>query len=512
MPREEVESDLVFAGMLVFSCPPKSDARRTMRDLRESSHRLMMITGDATLTAAAVALDLGLVDKPVAVLRGSEWQSVAGEKLADFDGVDEVLRAHSLCVSGDELGELLSRVDGTPRRLLPNVSVFARTSPVQKERVLALLKDAGYQTLMCGDGTNDVGALKQADVGIAVLNRGPQPKKKRVKFGDLTSEAKKQVEAKMRKKREEERKKNGGAYESIRERRMRELQERLARDEPPPPALGDASIASSFTSKWINVAPIANVIRQGRCTLVTTLQMYKILALNCLVTAYSLSVLYLKGVKLGDTQMTITGVLVAFCFLFISRSKPAEQLAKQRPQPSIFSAYAIFSVLLQMALHLWALQRVSTMAEHEMALAATREAVAASQPVINEFGDVVRPAMAAVNATATPIDPDVFTPTLLNSVVFLLCSSMQVSNFAANYRGAPFMVPITQNQPLMWGLIAVAFFAFFCASEFSPQLNDAFALVPMPSIQFRTAITMTMATDMIGCFIVEQVARRLFQS
>jgi cation-transporting ATPase 13A1 len=512
MPREEVESDLVFAGMLVFSCPPKSDARRTMRDLRESSHRLMMITGDATLTAAAVALDLGLVEKPVAVLRGSEWQSVAGEKLADFDGVDEVLRAHSLCVSGDELGELLSRVDGTPRRLLPNVSVFARTSPVQKERVLALLKDAGYQTLMCGDGTNDVGALKQADVGIAVLNRGPQPKKKRVKFGDLTSEAKKQVEAKMRKKREEERKKNGGAYETIRERRMRELQERLARDEPPPPALGDASIASSFTSKWINVAPIANVIRQGRCTLVTTLQMYKILALNCLVTAYSLSVLYLKGVKLGDTQMTITGVLVAFCFLFISRSKPAEQLAKQRPQPSIFSAYAIFSVVLQMALHLWALQRVSTMAEHEMALAATREAVAASQPVINEFGDVVRPAMAAVNATVTPIDPDVFTPTLLNSVVFLLCSSMQVSNFAANYRGAPFMVPITQNQPLMWGLIAVAFFAFFCASEFSPQLNDAFALVPMPSIQFRTAITMTMATDMIGCFIVEQVARRVFQS
>jgi cation-transporting ATPase 13A1 len=513
IPRSEVEGGLTFAGMLVFSCPPKSDARRTMRDLRESSHMLMMITGDATLTAAAVAADLGLVDKPVAVLRGAEWQTVAGARLGDADAYGDVAREHALCVSGEELGELLARADGTPRRLLPLVSVFARTSPSQKERVLSTLKEAGFATLMCGDGTNDVGALKQADVGVAVLNRGPQPKKKRVKFGELTSEAKKQVEEKLRKKREEERKKNGGAYEGARERRIRELQDRLARDEPPPPALGDASIASSFTSKWTNVAPIANIIRQGRSTLVTTLQMYKILALNCLVTAYCLSVLYLKGVKLGDTQMTITGVLVAFCFLFLSRSKPAETLAKQRPQPSIFSPYAVFSVLCQMALHLWALQRVTALAETEMALEASRAAAAASQAVINEYGDVVRPAVAAAaEAAVVALDADVFTPTLLNSVVFLLSSSMQVSNFAANYRGHPFMVPITQNEPLLFGLIAVAFVAFFCASEFAPKLNEAFDLVPFPSIQFRTSVTVTMATDMIGCILAEQVARRLFHS
>lgn len=64
--------------------------------------------------------------------------------------------------------------------------------------------------------------------------------------------------------------------------------------------LGDACIAAPFTYKFSSLKSVKRVIRQGRSTLTSTFQQYKILSLNCLISAYTMSALYLDGVKMGD--------------------------------------------------------------------------------------------------------------------------------------------------------------------------------------------------------------------
>lgn len=71
----------------------------------------------------------------------------------------------------------------------------------------------------------------------------------------------------------------------------------------------------------------------------------QILALNCLISAYSLSVLYLDGVKYGDRQMTALGMLMSVSFITISRSKPLSKLSPVRPITSIFHPALFLSIL-----------------------------------------------------------------------------------------------------------------------------------------------------------------------
>ena len=85
-------------------------------------------------------------------------------------------------------------------------------------------------------------------------------------------------------------------------RKMAELMDEMNED----PGLlkpGDASMAAPFTAKQASVMPCTDLIMQGRSTLVSTVQMFKILGLMSLANAYALSVMRLQGVKTGDVQV-----------------------------------------------------------------------------------------------------------------------------------------------------------------------------------------------------------------
>ncbi len=127
------ESAMIFAGMLVFTDPPKPDIDKTIKSLNNLGVALKIITGDNHMVAQAVAKKVGFESPKV----------MSAEDL------------HKLSES-----DLASKVN--------SIDVFAEVEPNQKETIILALKKAGNVVGYIGDGINDASALHAADVGISV--------------------------------------------------------------------------------------------------------------------------------------------------------------------------------------------------------------------------------------------------------------------------------------------------------------------------------------------------------
>ena len=132
-----VEHDLTLLGIVGMLDPPRPEVPSAIAMTKTAGIRVIMITGDAADTALAIAHQIGLqVDRAIT---GPELKDIGDEQLAD---------------------------------VLRGPVVFARTAPEHKLRIVRLLQADGEVVSMTGDGVNDAPALKQADVGIAMGNRG----------------------------------------------------------------------------------------------------------------------------------------------------------------------------------------------------------------------------------------------------------------------------------------------------------------------------------------------------
>jgi len=343
---------------------------------------------------------------------------------------------YDLCVSGDGFGALAAA--GLLRGAVPHLRVMARMKPEQKQAALAALRSEGIPALMCGDGTNDVGALKVSDVGVALVSASlvapPPPPRARPDDDDGEGGA---SGARARK-----------AGKGGRGSERADGAEAAQQLEAPMLKLGDASIAAAFTARSASVTSCVDVILQGRCTLVTTIQMFKILALNCLVSAYGLSVLYLRGVRMGDTQATATGIATALFFLFVSSSRPLQKLSPRRPPSSVLAPYVFSSILAQFGVHLGVLVQASQLgAKYDQ-------------------------------GPPPEVDGD-FEPSVPNTVIWLISAAMMVTTFSVNYKGKPYMEGLAANKGLLITLGLSALTVALITSGVLPELAEYLELVPL---------------------------------
>jgi Ca2+-transporting ATPase len=132
------EQDLTFIGLVSLWDPPRPEAKPAVAAARGAGVRVLMITGDHSATACAVAEAVGI----------------------DASSV----------VEGAELDRTDSEVDA----LLRTSNVFARMQPQHKLRLIERLQAKGEVVAMTGDGLNDAPALKRADVGVAMGRRGSE--------------------------------------------------------------------------------------------------------------------------------------------------------------------------------------------------------------------------------------------------------------------------------------------------------------------------------------------------
>ncbi|CAN0914021.1 Probable manganese-transporting ATPase PDR2 [Linum grandiflorum] len=506
MDRDKVENSLTFAGFAVFNCPIRADSATILLELKNSSHDLAMITGDQALTACHVANQVHIISKPTLILvksrnEGYEWISPDETETVPYSDkeVEALSETHDLCIGGDCM-EMLQQSSAV-LRVIPFVKVFARVAPEQKELIMTTFKTVGRVTLMCGDGTNDVGALKQAHVGVALLNAVPPAsetaKEKDAKDGkdktqkpikpkksNATETGSSKSKALTKAESSSSRPAGNRHLTAVEQQQLKlkklmdEMNEEGDGRSAPVVKLGDASMASPFTAKHASVAPTTDIIRQGRSTLVTTLQMFKILGLNCLATAYVLSVMYLDGVKLGDVQATISGIFTAAFFLFISHARPLPTLSSERPHPNIFCFYVFLSLMGQFAMHLVFL--ISSVKEAEK------------------------------HMPEECIEPDSdFHPNLVNTVSYMVSMMLQVATFAVNYMGHPFNQSVMENKPFLYAILGAGGFFTVITSDLFRDLNDWLKLVPLPP-GLRNKLLIWALVTYFACYSWDRLLRWAF--
>lgn len=294
--REAVEKDMQFLGFLMMKNLVKPQSAKVINILRQAQLRSVMVTGDNILTAVNVAKSCGMVgsDEKVIFVNATPHtaQSMPSLRFSLGDGgtqnsIEVITQGlyqggfgYHLAINGKSFAALCDHFPEYLPKVLMRATVFARMAPDQKTQLVKELQKLNYRVGMCGDGANDCGALRAADVGVSL------------------SEA-------------------------------------------------EASVASPFTSKTGNISCVPLLIREGRCSLVTSFSLFRYMALYSLIQFSAVLILYTVKTDLGDLQFLFCDiVLVTLLAIVMGRGGPSTELHHCRPPASLLALPVLGSLFI----------------------------------------------------------------------------------------------------------------------------------------------------------------------
>ncbi|MDO5617640.1 cation-translocating P-type ATPase [Kocuria sp.] len=146
LERSDLDTGLTFLGLVGIVDPPRPEVEAAIRKSKDAGIRVAMITGDHPGTATAIARELGILQP------GEAANALTGAQL-------EAMTQDELC------------------QAVQHVSVYARTSPEHKLRIVRALQSQGQVVAMTGDGVNDAPSITRADVGVAMGIKGTEATK-----------------------------------------------------------------------------------------------------------------------------------------------------------------------------------------------------------------------------------------------------------------------------------------------------------------------------------------------
>uniref|UniRef100_A0A8C4NMN0 ATPase cation transporting 13A2 n=2 Tax=Dicentrarchus labrax TaxID=13489 RepID=A0A8C4NMN0_DICLA len=297
--RGEVEKDMQFLGLMMMKNLVKPESAKVINVLRLANLRSVMVTGDNILTAVNVAKSCGMVgsDEKVIFVNATPHtaQSMPTLRFTLEDGgtttaqssVEVITQGlyqggygYHLAISGKSYAALCDHFPEYLPKVLLRTTVFARMGPDQKTQLVKELQKLNYRVGMCGDGANDCGALRAADVGVSL------------------SEA-------------------------------------------------EASVASPFTSKTDNISCVPLLIREGRCSLVTSFSLFKYMALYSLIQLCAVLILYTVKTTMADLQFLVCDIFVVTVLAIVmGRGGPSKELDPRRPSASLLALPVLGSLFI----------------------------------------------------------------------------------------------------------------------------------------------------------------------